>query len=97
LALAYGALGDKAEAFATAALLPASKDAVRAAYFTKTMAGIAVQTGDKNLALEQLAASAQHPAGVTYGDLKLNPRWDPLRGDPRFEKIVTSVAPNDAK
>ena len=93
LALAYAALGDKAKAFATAALLPASEDAVRAAYFTETMAEIALQEGDKNLALEQLTASAQHPAGVTYGDLKLNPRWDPLRGDPRFEKIVASLAP----
>jgi TolB-like protein/Flp pilus assembly protein TadD len=91
LALAYAALGDKAEAFATAGLLAASKDADRASYFTETMADIAVQAGDKNLALEQLAASAQHPAGVTYGDLKLNPRWDPLRGDPRFEKIVQSL------
>jgi hypothetical protein len=29
--------------------------------------------------------------------LKLFPFWDPLRGDPRFEKIVTSLAPKDAK
>ena len=33
-------------------------------------------------------------AGVDYGDLKLNPIWDPLRSDPRFEKIVASLAPN---
>ena len=30
---------------------------------------------------------------ATYGDLKLNPVWDSLRGDPRFEKIVASLAP----
>ena len=30
---------------------------------------------------------------LTYGDLKLYPFWDPLRGDPRFEKIVNSLAP----
>jgi hypothetical protein len=30
---------------------------------------------------------------VTYGQLKLLPLWDPLRGDPRFEKIVNSLAP----
>ena len=32
---------------------------------------------------------------VDYGELKLNPDWDPLRGDPRFEKIVASLAPKD--
>jgi hypothetical protein len=52
-------------------------------------------TGDKNLAFEQLAISAQNPGGVTYGDLKLNPVWDTLRGDPRFEKIVASLAPKE--
>jgi hypothetical protein len=30
---------------------------------------------------------------VSYGNLRLNPLWDPLRGDPRFEAIVTSLAP----
>jgi hypothetical protein len=53
----------------------------------------AAWVGEKNLAFEQLAFSARTPAGVTYGDLKLMPWWDPLRGDPRFEKIVASLAP----
>jgi len=43
-------------------------------------------------ALEQLAISAQKPAGVSYGNLKFDPLWDALRGDPRFEKIVASLA-----
>ena len=30
---------------------------------------------------------------LSYGALKLFPFWDPLRGDPRFEKIVNSLAP----
>jgi len=30
---------------------------------------------------------------MDYGDLKLDPNWDPLRGDPRFQKIVASLAP----
>jgi hypothetical protein len=33
---------------------------------------------------------------LSYGALKLFPVWDPLRGDPRFEKIVASLAPKDA-
>jgi hypothetical protein len=40
-----------------------------------------------------LALSAQIPAGIKYGELKLDPQWDPLRGDPRFEKIIASLAP----
>jgi len=30
---------------------------------------------------------------LSYGELVLHPRWDPLRGDPRFEEIVASLAP----
>jgi len=33
------------------------------------------------------------PGSPSYGDLRLNPMWDALRGDPRFEKIVGSLAP----
>ncbi len=32
---------------------------------------------------------------LIMASLKLNPDWDPLRGDPRFEKIVASFAPKD--
>jgi hypothetical protein len=35
------------------------------------------------------------PAGADYNDLHNDPFWDPLRGDPRFEKIVASLAPKD--
>ena len=45
------------------------------------------------LAIEQLKTLAQIPAGAHYGQLRLDPFWDPLRGDPRFEKIVASLAP----
>jgi TolB-like protein/Tfp pilus assembly protein PilF len=42
--------------------------------------------GERELALEQLEVVARIPGGPTYGDLRLSPLWDPLRGDPRFEK-----------
>jgi hypothetical protein len=45
------------------------------------------------LALGQLEALVKKPGCHTYGDFRLNPMWDPLRGDPRFEKIVASLAP----
>jgi hypothetical protein len=49
-----------------------------------------------DFAIEQLETSAQIPGGITYGELKLYPQWDSLRGDPRFEKIVASLAPRPA-
>jgi len=49
---------------------------------------IAAWVGDKDLACEQLAIATRSTSGVSYGQLKLLPFWDPLRGDPRFEKLV---------
>ena len=49
---------------------------------------IAAWVGYKDLALEQLAAAIRLPSGLSYGELKLLPLWDPLHGDPRFEKLV---------
>ena len=49
---------------------------------------IAAWVGDKDLACEQLAAAIRLPSGLSYGQLKLLPFWDLLRGDPRFEKLV---------
>ena len=51
--------------------------------------------GEKDLALQQLSLYAGQASFVDYGELKLSPDWDPLRGDPRFEKIVASLAPKD--
>jgi TolB-like protein len=76
-------------------LMPISKDAVLRVGLITELATIYAWTGENNLALEQLAVSAQAPFGVHYGDLKLDPVWDPLRGDPRFEKIVASLAPKE--
>ncbi len=76
-------------------LLPVSRDAIIGPALITNLAVIHAWAGDKDLALEQLAVSAQIPSGVTYGDLKRSPRWDSLRGDARFEKIVASLAPKD--
>ena len=61
----------------------------------KYLAMIAAWIGDKDLACEQLAIAIRPPSTVSYGQLKLLPFWDPLRGDPRFEKIVASLAPKE--
>jgi len=58
------------------------------------LARIAAWVGDKDLACEQLGRASRLPSrSVTYGRLKLMPWWDSLRGDPRFEKLVASLAP----
>ena len=58
------------------------------------LAMIAARVGEKDLACEQLESIIQLPSPLSYGGLKLFPWWDPLRDDPRFEKIVASLAPN---
>jgi serine/threonine protein kinase/tetratricopeptide (TPR) repeat protein len=57
-----------------------------------SFAMICAWAGEPDLALEELEAVTKIPGGPSYGGLRLNPMWDPLRGDPRFEKIVASLA-----
>jgi tetratricopeptide (TPR) repeat protein len=75
------------------ALVPVSKDAIDGADLILNLAVIYAWTGKKDLAVKQLAEAAQLPSSLNYGWLRLHPDWDPLRGDPRFEKIVASLAP----
>jgi serine/threonine-protein kinase len=75
-------------------LVPVSKSAIEGAMLVQYLAVIYAWTGDKDRAIDRLQEAAKLPGGViSYGDLRLNPFWDPLRGDPRFEAIVTSLAP----
>jgi TolB-like protein/class 3 adenylate cyclase/Tfp pilus assembly protein PilF len=74
-------------------LLPVSKDAIDGAALAINLAQIYAWTGEKDRAIEQIAAVERVPNTLSYGLLKLHPYWDPLRGDPRFEKIVASLAP----
>src|SRR5437870_1148072 len=77
-------------------LLPISKDAISGMGLAINLAQIYTWTGEKDRAVEQIAAVERIPNTLSYGLLKLHPYWDPLRGDPRFEKIVASLAPKDA-
>jgi TolB-like protein/Tfp pilus assembly protein PilF len=91
------ALGRKEEALRegrrAVELLPVEKDAINGTSMIVCLARIAAWVGDNDLACEQLARASRLPSGVSYGELKLMPFWDPLRGDPRFEKILASLAP----
>ena len=75
------------------ALVPVEKDVFIGSRMIQYFAITAAWVGEKDLACEQLAIATRLPGNVSYGQLKLLPFWDPLRGDPRFEKIVTSLAP----
>jgi tetratricopeptide (TPR) repeat protein len=74
-------------------LLSTSMDALDGVELAINLAQIYTWTGDKDRAIEQIAAVERVPNTLSYGLLKLHPYWDPLRGDPRFEKIVASLAP----
>jgi tetratricopeptide (TPR) repeat protein len=94
------ALGRKEQALSegrrAVELLPVEKDSVNGMIMIKYLPMIAAWVGEKDLACEQLATAVRYPTSgleLSYGELKLMPFWDPLRGDPRFEKIVASLAP----
>jgi TolB-like protein/Tfp pilus assembly protein PilF len=85
-------------------LLPVERDAVHGLDMIKYFAVNAAWIGDKDLACDQLtmlvyqnsgSKAIRRPRSLSYGELKLMPLWDPLRGDPRFEKIVASLAPKE--
>jgi TolB-like protein/class 3 adenylate cyclase/Tfp pilus assembly protein PilF len=78
------------------ALTPLEKDVNNGSRVLQYFAITAAWAGDKELALQQLEAGLRAPVAslmLSYGALKVFPLWDPLRGDPRFEKIVASLAP----
>ena len=97
LGLIDAALGRKEEAlregWRAVELLPVEKDATNGTRVIAVLANIAAWVGDNDLACQQLAIVIHSRHEISYGELKLLPFWDPLRGDPCFEKIVASLAP----
>jgi len=92
------ALGNKEDAIRegkrAVELTPVSKNAIEGARLIQYLAVIYAWTGNKDGAIERLSEAVKLPGShVTYGDLRLNPFWDPLRGDARFEAIIASLAP----
>jgi len=71
------------------------KDSDTEPYVELGFALICAWTGEGELALGQLEALSKTPGYLTYGYLRLSPMWDRLRGDPRFEKIVATLAPRE--
>jgi tetratricopeptide (TPR) repeat protein len=93
------ALGRKQEAVQNAEhaveMCPISEDAVQGQRLVDNLAIVYAWADQPDSALQKLSTSIHTPAGMTYGELKLNPAWDPIRKDPRFEKFLAELAPRD--
>jgi serine/threonine-protein kinase len=81
------------EAKRAAELLPVTKDAVDGARVMKYLAVTYAWTGKQDAAFAELSTAVKIPGYLSYGELRLDPIWDPIRNDPRFQKIVASLAP----
>jgi serine/threonine protein kinase len=101
VAMLDAGLGQKEDAIREALravdLMPIAKDSYWGPGLVANLALVYAWTGERDRALEQLEivakipAAMTYPVGVTYGDLRFNPCWDDLRGDPRFDKIVAAA------
>ncbi len=91
------ALGRKEEALRegrrAVALRPVSMDAMGGPEWEGALALIYAWTGETDLALGLLGPLSTLPGGPHYGELRLNPAWDGLRGNPRFERLVAAMEP----
>ena len=74
-------------------LMPVSKDAYDGALVLEGLAQVYTWTNQPGPALDLLQKLVSMPGYISYGYLKMHPSWLPLRGDPRFEKLVASMAP----
>ena len=110
LALVEMGLGNKAAALSMAeramAANPIEKDLVDGPDPIEILARVAAQTGEPDRAIAALQKLLSIPyegalptgnAPLTPALLRLDPMFDPLRNDPRFQKLAASPAPNDAK
>src|SRR3989442_1248166 len=99
LSLIHAVLGEKDAAINEAeraiTLLPSEKDAVDGPSYEENLASVEVNVGDKNRAIPRLQRLLQIPYSncLTPALLRLDPKWDPLRGDPRFQKLCEEKKP----
>ena len=95
LGLTYARLGDKKKAIQSGIkateLLSIKRDAILGATYAKELAKIYVITGSKTKALENVEYLSVVPGGFTYGELLLDPVFDSLRDDPRFQAIIQKL------
>jgi hypothetical protein len=73
-------------------LLPLSKDSINGALLMQNLALIYALAGQAEAAIDELEKATKTPGYLSYGELKLNPAWDPLRGNSRFDKMIGSLS-----
>jgi tetratricopeptide (TPR) repeat protein len=95
LAWAYAGLARKDDALRTIQqavhLIPSWRDAMEGPAYASMQAQIQAWVGNKDAAIEQLRSVVKQPGGPSYGELKLDPGWDDLRADPRFEPLIAEA------
>ena len=74
-----------------------SRDAYDGPLVQQGLAQVYAWTGDKEAAIQIVQAIVSVPSYLSYGYLRYDPQWEPLRGDPRFEKILASIAPKSVR
>jgi hypothetical protein len=96
VALTYAGLGDKENALAQAkqAVADYKGDAVNLPPAETALAQIQARFGDLDAAIAEIPHLFEVPSGITVADLKMNPLWNPLRNDPRFQKLISEHSPN---
>lgn len=77
-------------------LSPLARDRNDGAEAISMLARVSAYLGDKDAALEQLQIGSALPAGPSYGELRFDPDWEGLRGDPRFDSMIAKLAPKEA-
>jgi eukaryotic-like serine/threonine-protein kinase len=96
LSVAEAALGENEEALRharqAAEILPPTVDAVAGPMCEMRLAQVLAMTGDRDGAFDKLGKLVKLPFSLNHGDLKLNPMWDDLRDDPRFDRILAESA-----
>ena len=94
LATAYAGLNEKEKALKQAqdAVKEYETDAIAKPQAETTLAQIQARFGEYDAAIAALPHLLEVPAGITVANLKFDPLWDPLRGDPRFQKLCEDKA-----
>jgi TolB-like protein len=96
LGMSHAAIGQKEDALRASRraveLLSVARDAITGAEILRNLAITYAWAGEKDLAVKQLEEIVRIPSPISYGQLRLHPWWDPLRDDPRFQKLVDEAA-----
>jgi hypothetical protein len=83
------------EAKRAAEMLPISKDAIDGPSILTNLAVVYAWADELDLAFTTLGPLTKMPSGIYYGELKCDPYWEPLRKDPRCDKLLAELAPRD--